>query len=174
MLALVFVLGLAACSKQDEHPAAKPEVLVLSSPADSTLKVVNAWARPTVAEQMATGAYMKITSSKEGKIVGVTSTVAEVSEIHEMKMEGDVMRMRAVENIPVKAGSTVELAPGGYHVMLMGLNEAVSEGKPFEVKLQFEGADGSKAEIPVTVIPGKDSAGAAGMKGDAQSNHHKH
>lgn len=171
-LAGSLLLGLAACSKHDEHTASKAEVEVVSSPAGAALKVVNAWARPTVAEQMATGAYMKITSSQDGMIVGVTSSVAEVSEIHEMKMEGDVMRMRAVENIPVKAGSTVELAPGGYHVMLMGLNQAVSDGKAFEIKVQFAGSDGSKVEIPVQVVPGKDPSGKA--TGGAHGDQHKH
>ncbi|MDH4394767.1 MAG: copper chaperone PCu(A)C [Limnobacter sp.] len=167
----VVVLGMAGCSKHEDQSAAKA-VEVVSSPADAALKVVNAWARPTVAEQMATGAYMKITSNKDGMIVGVTSPVAEVAEIHEMKMEGDVMRMRALESIPVKAGSTIELAPGGYHVMLMGLNQAVNEGKAFEIKVQFVGSDGGKSEIPVSVIPGKGPA--SGEKSGTHSDPHKH
>lgn len=176
VVALTSVLSVAlfSCSKHEDHSVDHAKVEVQSSPAGSVLKVVNAWARPTVAEQMATGAYMKITSSKEGTIVGVSSSVAEVSEIHEMKMDGEVMRMRAVEGLPLKVGSTVELAPGGYHIMLMGLNQAVKEGSPFEIKIQFAGADGSKTEIPVTVAPGKDPAGKEGAKGDSQGNHHKH
>lgn len=167
-------LGLSACSKHEGHDTNQAQVEIISSPADSVLKVVNAWARPTVAEQMATGAYMKIMPNKDGAIVGVSSKVADVAEIHEMKMEGDVMRMRAVEGLPVKAGSAVELAPGGYHVMLMGLNQSVSEGQPFELTLTFKAADGSESSIPVNVVPGKDPAKPAAAQGEASSNPHKH
>lgn len=166
--------GLPACSKHEGTVANQSLAETSASPSDAVLQVVNAWARPTVAEQMATGAYMKIIPSKDGTIVGVSSKVADVTEIHEMKMEGDVMRMRAVENLPVKAGSALELAPGGYHVMLMGLNQSVTEGQPFELTLIFKGTDGGESNVPVRVVPGKDPAKATSIQGEASSKHHKH
>ena len=83
--------------------------------------VQGAWARATVLGQKATGAFMKLTAKDGAKLVGAASPVAGVTEVHEMKMEGDVMRMRAIPGLDLPAGKTVELKPGGYHVMLMDL-----------------------------------------------------
>ncbi|MEI8157805.1 MAG: copper chaperone PCu(A)C, partial [Burkholderiales bacterium] len=97
-------------------------VFALSSGAlfAQTVDVKDAWARATVPGQKATGAFMKLTAKEGTKLVAISSPVAGVGEVHEMKMEGDVMKMRAVTGgLDLPAGKAVELKPGGYHVMLM-------------------------------------------------------
>lgn len=126
---------------------------VQSSPSGAVLTVTDAWARATVEQQMATGAFMTIQAKSAGALVGASSAVAEVTEIHEMKMDGEIMKMRPVEQLSMAAGDTVELAPGGLHVMLMGLRQAVKVGEPIQIKLQFKGSDGQISEVPVTVSP---------------------
>ncbi|WP_163837265.1 copper chaperone PCu(A)C, partial [Providencia stuartii] len=79
------------------------------------------WVRATVAPQKATGAFMQLTASKAVKVVAASSPVAAMVEIHEMKMEDGVMKMRAVDALALPAGQPVALKPGSYHVMLMGL-----------------------------------------------------
>ncbi|MDO8699052.1 MAG: copper chaperone PCu(A)C, partial [Rhodoferax sp.] len=84
-----------------------------------TVHVKDAWARATGQGQTATGAFMKLTAKDGAKLVSVSSPVAGVVEVHEMNMEGDVMKMRAVQGgLELPAGKAVELKPGGYHVML--------------------------------------------------------
>ena len=91
-----------------------------------TVEVKDAWVRASVPSQKATGAFMKITSKEDAKLVAASSPVAGVVEVHEMKMEGDIMRMRAVAGgLDLPAGKTVELKSGGYHVMLMDLKTAL-------------------------------------------------
>lgn len=80
-----------------------------------------AWARASVPGQKATGAFMRLTASEATRLVRAESPAAGVTEVHEMKMEGDVMKMRAVPALDLPAGKAVELKPGGYHVMLMDL-----------------------------------------------------
>ncbi|MFZ9252624.1 MAG: copper chaperone PCu(A)C, partial [Hylemonella sp.] len=99
-------------------------ILAFSSGALSaqTVEIKDAWARATVPGQKASGAFMKITAKEDAQLVGLSSPVAGVVELHEMKMEADVMRMRAVAGgLSLPAGKTLELKPGGYHVMLMDL-----------------------------------------------------
>ena len=77
---------------------------------------------------MATGAFMKITSKDGARLVSASSPVAGVTEVHEMKMDGGVMKMRALQDgLDLPAGKTVELKPGGYHVMLMDLKSTLTK-----------------------------------------------
>ena len=119
-----------------------------------TVEVKDAWVRTSVQGQKATGAFMKITAKDGTKLVGGSSPVAGVTEIHEMKMEGDVMKMRAVEGgLELPAGKTVELKPGGYHVMLMDLKAALPKDSTVPLTLVFKDAKGveSKMELKVPV-----------------------
>jgi copper(I)-binding protein len=84
--------------------------------------VTDGWVRATVQGQKATGAFMKITAKDTTKFIAGSSPVAGLVEIHEMKMDKDVMKMAAMPNgLDLPAGKTVELKPGSYHVMLMDL-----------------------------------------------------
>jgi hypothetical protein len=120
----------------------------LDAAAQTTVK--DAWVRGTVAQQKATGAFFSITAAQGGKLVSATSPVAGVVEIHEMAMEGSVMKMRALPSgLDLPAGKAVELKPGGYHVMLMDLKAPLKAGESVDLSLVIEGADGKKETIAV-------------------------
>jgi len=110
------------------------------------ITVSNAWVRGTVPGQSATGAYMEIRSTERASLVSVASPGAKVAEIHEMAMEGNVMRMRGVPRLDLPAGRAVELKPGGYHVMLMGLAHPLKAGEQLPITLTIEGA-GKKRQV---------------------------
>jgi periplasmic copper chaperone A len=123
-----------------------------------TVEVKDAWVRTSVQGQKATGAFMKITAQDNAKLVAASTPVAGVTEVHEMKMDGDVMKMRAVEGgLELPAGKTVELKPGGYHVMLMDLKAALPKDSTIPLTLVFKDAKGveSKVElkVPVSTAP---------------------
>ena len=109
--------------------------------------VKDAWVRGTVAQQKASGAFMQITSAQGGKLLSVSSPVAGVAEVHEMAMEGTTMRMRAVESLQLPAGQTIELKPGGYHVMLMDLKQQLNAGDMVPLSLVIEGKDGKRETL---------------------------
>ncbi len=114
------------------------------------IKVENAWVRATVPKQQATGAFMKITSVEAVKLMAVTTVVAKTNEIHEMKMEGDVMKMRAhLNGLDIPANTTVELKSGGYHLMMMELEQTIKAGDTVPLQLQFINAKGDKQVVTV-------------------------
>lgn len=125
--------------------------LALSASALAQTTVKDAWVRGTVAQQKATGAFMQITSAAGGKLVAVSSPAAGVAEVHEMKMEGSVMKMAAVPFLDLPAGQTVALKPGGYHVMLLDLKQPLKDGENVPLTLTIEGRDGKKETLEVKV-----------------------
>jgi copper(I)-binding protein len=126
--------------------------LFFALPALAQVSVAEPWIRGTVPGQMATGAFMRITSQQPAKLLEAASPVAGVVEIHEMAMEGNVMRMRAVPALDLPAGRTVELKPGGYHVMLMDLKRALKEGESVPVTLLVEtGGRRERVDLAVPV-----------------------
>ena len=131
--------------------------------------VKDGWVRSTVEPQKATGAFMQITSPQGGKLVGAQSPVAGVTEVHEMAMEGNVMKMRAVSALELPAGKAVELKPGGYHVMLMDLKQALKAGETVPLTLTVEGKDGKRESVELK-LPVKAAAAAPA----AQHEHAKH
>jgi len=125
--------------------------------------VKDGWVRSTVEPQKATGAFMQITSPQGGKLVGAQSPVAGVTEVHEMAMEGNVMKMRAVSALELPAGKAVELKPGGYHVMLMDLKQALKAGETVPLTLTVEGKDGKRESVELK-LPVKAAAAAPAAK----------
>lgn len=123
--------------------------LLLAVSAHAQTTIDDAWVRGTVAGQKATGMYAKITSVQGGKLVAAASPLAGVVEIHEMAMEKDIMRMRAIKGLDLPAGKTVELKPGGYHVMLMDLKQQMKEGDTVPMTLVVEGKDKKRSTIEV-------------------------
>ena len=121
-----------------------------------------AWVRGTVEGQKATGAYMQLKSADGATVVGAESPAAGVVEIHEMRMEGNTMRMRAVENLDLPAGKTVELKPGGYHVMLMDLKAPLKKGDTVPIRLKVRTKSGKTQEIEVKAEVRDVAAGAGG------------
>ena len=95
----------------------------LSTSAFAQVTVKDPWVRATVPQQKATGAFMQLTSRRASRLVEARSSVAGVVEVHEMAMDGDVMKMRAGPGVDLPAGKAVDLKPGGYHVMLMDLKQ---------------------------------------------------
>lgn len=131
----------------------RPLALVLSLAAAAAsaadVDIRNAWVRGTVSGQMATGAFLEITSRSGAVLVGAASPVAGVSEIHEMKMDGNVMQMRPIARLEIPAGKTVVLAPGGYHLMLLDLKRPLKKGELVPLTLQVEGRDRKTEAIEV-------------------------
>jgi len=127
--------------------------LAFALPAQAEVKITDPWVRAVVPGQTATGAFMRVTSTTDAAIIGVASPAAKVVEIHEMKMEGGVMRMGAVDRLPLPAGKPVELGPGGYHVMLMGLTGAPKAGDtvPITLTVAEPGGRTQKVEVRATV-----------------------
>ena len=124
--------------------------------------VKDAWVRTSVQGQKATGAFMKITAKEGGTPVGVASPVAGVAEVHEMKMDGDVMRMRALPNgLALPAGKTVALTPGGYHVMLMDLKATLPKDSTIPLTLTFKNAKGEQSPVELKVPVATTAPGAA-------------
>jgi copper(I)-binding protein len=123
-----------------------------------TVDVKDAWVRTSVPGQKATGAFMNLTAKDGAKLVAASSPVAGVTEVHEMKMEGDVMKMKALAGgLDLPAGKTVELKPGGYHVMLMDLKTALPKESTIPLTLVFKDAKGAESrvelKVPVAVSP---------------------
>ena len=135
------------------------------SPVFAQVNVQDAWARGTVAGQKATGAFMKLEAAKASRLVSASSPVAGVVEIHEMAMENNVMKMRAVSGLDLPAGKPVELKPGGYHVMLMELKEQMKDGQSVPITLVVEDKDKKRQNIEVKALVRPLTAGNAKKSG---------
>lgn len=100
------------------------------------------WSRPTGPGQAVGGGFVKFTNegTATDRLVAASAAVSATVELHTMRMEGDVMRMRQVDAIELPAGSSVELKPGGLHLMFMGLKQPLKAGETFPVTLRFEKA----------------------------------
>ncbi len=139
-------------------------VALVAVPAAAQVAVSDAWVRGTVAGQKATGAFMRLTPLADMALVAAASPTAKVVEIHEMKQEGGVMKMNAVERVALPAGKTVELKPGGVHVMLMDLAQPLKEGDTVSLALTFEDKAGKKQTVEVKASVRALTAGAPATK----------
>lgn len=155
--------------------------VLVCAPVSAQVTVHEPWVRGTVPEQKATGAFMRLTAQTDSHLVSASSPVAGIVEIHEMKMDNGVMRMRAVPGLPLPAGRAVDLAPGGYHVMLIGLKQPLKAGESVPISLVFEGADRQRRTVDVKATvrplnaPAQTAQGHAGHDAKpATSNTHKH
>ncbi len=121
------------------------------------LTIDHAWARASVQGQATSGAYMTLTAGEPLVLVGASTPVAGMAEVHQMKMEGDVMRMGAVDGLPLPVGQPVELQPNGYHIMLMHLRTPLKPGTTIPLTLTLKNASGAQvqvqASVPVSVQP---------------------
>jgi copper(I)-binding protein len=123
--------------------------LLSCAAAHAQVSVDKPWVRTTVPQQTTTGAFMTITSAQGGKLVAASSPIAASVEVHEMKMDGDMMKMRAVDALPLPAGKPVELKAGAYHMMLMGLKAPVKFGDVVPIRLVIEDAKGKRQTVDV-------------------------
>lgn len=133
--------------------------------AQTQVEVKDAWVRATVPQQKTTGAFMQLNAKQDARLVEVRSPVAGAVEIHEMSMENNIMRMRAVPGVDLPAGKSVDLKPGGYHIMLINLKQPINAGALVPVTLVIEGKDKKRENIELQV-PARplNSAAAGAMK----------
>jgi periplasmic copper chaperone A len=124
-------------------------LIVCAQMAVAQVTVLDPWVRGTVEGQTSTGAYMTLKSDTGARLVAVTSPVATRSSIHEVSMNGNVMRMRTLESLPIPAGSTVALEEGHDHLMLEGLSHALKEGDKVRLTLTFVDSGGKKQSVDV-------------------------
>jgi copper(I)-binding protein len=119
-----------------------------------SIKVEQAYTRSTVPGQMAAGGFMKIENKGGGadQLVSASSPVAGEVQLHEMAMEGNVMKMRQVKDITVPAGGAVELKPGGLHLMFMNIKAPLTAGESVPVKLKFAKAGEVEVKMPVNAM----------------------
>jgi copper(I)-binding protein len=129
---------LVACSTACAQPAAP-------------VAVEGAWARAAIPQQGSTGAYMTLTAREPLTLVGAETPAAGIVEIHEMRMEGDVMKMRAADTLPLVPGKPLELKPGGFHFMLMDLQPVFKAGSQIRMTLRFVDAKGARKTVAVSV-----------------------
>ena len=141
-------------------------MLSLALPAIAQVAVTDAWVRGTVTGQKGTGAFMQLKSPTDTALVAVSSPAAKIAEIHEMKLEGGVMRMNAMDKLALPAGKAVELKPGSYHVMLMELAKPLNEGDAVSLQLTFEDKAGRKTtqDVKAQVRPLAGSRGTPAPK----------
>jgi len=141
----------------------------LSVWADSSLlQVEEAWVRATVASQQATGAFMQLTAREGLTLVGARSPLAERVEIHVSEIVEGVMKMRAIQSLPMVAGELVLLQPGSLHIMLMGLKQPITEGQKVPLVLIFEDAGGRRHEQKINA-----EARALTAESSAHKSHHE-
>lgn len=138
-----------------------------------SVAVEGAWVRATVKGQAATGGFMTLRSDRDLTLVGFRSAAAPHAELHEMKMDGDVMRMRAIERLPLPAGKPVTLRPGGHHLMLMGLTQQLSAGQTINLELLLQDAQGASV-VQSVAVPVRTSAPAGAAREPAGGHHHHH
>lgn len=138
--------------------------------AQTAVKVEGGWARATVQGQQATGAFMKLTAPQATRLVAVSTPVAGVAEVHEMKMDGNVMKMRAIAGLDLPANQAVELKPGSFHLMLMDLKAPLMKDSSVALTLTFKDAKGVETKQQVSVPVSTGMPQAAGH----QHGEHKH
>ena len=117
------------------------------------IKIENAYTRATVPGQQVAGGFMKIENKGTAdQLVSASSPVAGEVQLHEMAMDGNVMKMRQVKDIAVPAGGAVELKPGGLHLMFMNIKAPLTAGESVPVKLKFAKAGEVEVKMPVNAM----------------------
>lgn len=128
--------------------------VVAHAQASVPLAVEGAWARTALQGQQASAGYMTLTAREPLTLLGATSPAAGTIELHEMKLDGDVMRMRAVDQLSLPVGKAVELKPGGLHFMMMELNAQFKPGLVIPLTLRLKDAKGVERTLQVSLPVG--------------------
>ncbi|AKJ28674.1 hypothetical protein AAW51_1983 [Caldimonas brevitalea] len=140
--------------------------------------VSDAWARPTVAGQPSGAAYLAIENRGQAadKLIAAQLPQANSTELHNMAMEGTVMRMRSVDGVELPPGQTVRLKPGGLHLMLLGLKTPLKTGESLPLTLRFQHA--GELTVPLTVGPAPTATAPSHGHGQGHGTqdrpHHSH
>lgn len=133
----------------NRHLIASLAAGLFATSALAQVTVTDPWVRATVPAAKSAGAFMHLQSATKARLVGVSTPVAGRAEIHEMAMENNTMRMRAVDGIDLPAGKPVHLASGGYHLMFFELKRQLKEGETVPVILTVQ--DAARKQTSVTV-----------------------
>jgi periplasmic copper chaperone A len=120
--------------------------------ATAAVTATDAWVRGTVPAQKTTGAFVTLQSSVDTKLVSVATPVAKSAEIHESNMSDGTMRMKAVDFVALPAGKRIELKPGGYHVMLIGIAKPLGAGDSVPLILTLEDPSGKRSTLDVEAV----------------------
>jgi copper(I)-binding protein len=149
MAAVMLLLGL---SLFNAHAADKKDAQANASSRTTRLPAVSgAWARATVPGQSVGAAYMKIDSPFNATLIGIESDVSRSAEVHTMRHQNGVMQMRKLTKLDIRAGQRMELAPGGAHLMLLGLKKPLKAGETLQLNMTFVDIAGAKTIVPVSV-----------------------
>ena len=123
---------------------------LLAGPAlADNVKVENAWVRATAPGQKVAAGFMELTADADMTLVGGSSPVSRTLEMHFMKMEGGVMEMRQMQEIPLPRGKTVSLEPGDLHLMFIGLKGQIKPDQKVPITLVVKGGDGKEQKLAV-------------------------
>src|SRR6218665_3082895 len=135
------------------HTAALVGALISGAALAQTapVEVDGAWARASTAGRKVTGVFMRLTAKADSRLVGVESPVAGSAEVHAMKLEDGIMKMRALPALDLPAGQTVELKPGSYHVMLLDLKAPLVQDSTVPITLVFQDAKAAQSRIGLSV-----------------------
>lgn len=155
-------------SKQPKALVALVLLAGASVGAHAQVAVGEPWIRATVAGQKVAGGYMQLKSPRDVSLVSVNSPAAATVEVHEMAMDGNVMKMRALQKLDLPAGKTVELKPGGFHIMFIDIKEPMKPGAKVPLTLTFEDRDNKRETVEVSAEV-RPLSGAA-----AKKDEHKH
>jgi periplasmic copper chaperone A len=136
-----------------KHAIALVALSTLALSAYAQVNVTAPWVRATVPAQKSTGAFMHLQSAAPARLVSVSSPVASLVELHQMEMKDDMMRMERVDGIDLPAGKGVNLASGGYHIMLVGLKRQLKAGEAVDLTLKVR--SGQKLEAITVKVPVK-------------------
>jgi copper(I)-binding protein len=129
------------------------------------IKIENAYTRATVPGQQVAGGFMKIENKGAAdQLVSASSPAAGEVQLHEMAMEGNVMKMRQVKDIAVPAGGAVELKPGGLHLMFMNIKAPLAAGSSIPLKLKFAKAGEVEVKMPVNAMGAQGAGHGGAMK----------
>ena len=122
--------------------------------ANNAIKIEDAYTRATVPGQQVAGGFLKIENKGNiaDQLISASSPVAGEVQLHEMAMDGNVMKMRQVKDIAVPAGGAVELKPGGLHLMFMNIKAPLTAGETVPVKLKFAKAGEVEVKMPVNAM----------------------
>jgi hypothetical protein len=128
-------------------------VAAAQSATAGSIKIENAYTRATVPGQQVAGGFMKIENKgSTDQLISASSPAAGEVQLHEMAMDGNVMKMRQVKDIAVPAGGAVELKPGGLHLMFMNIKAPLTAGESVPVKLKFAKAGEVEVKMPVNAM----------------------
>ncbi|NDH60174.1 MAG: copper chaperone PCu(A)C [Alphaproteobacteria bacterium] len=146
-LSLVFLA--AALAVSDSAPGLAQDYKL------GTLEISQPWTRATPATAQSAGGFLTVTNkgTTPDRLIAAQSSVSAKVEVHEMRMDGNVMKMRELEKgLEIAPGATVMLKPGSYHIMFMGLKAPIAKDSMVPVTLVFEKAGSIEVELKAAAI----------------------